>query len=90
MYLALNKTSLNVRITTVHVFFRNSIENHSIFVQANGRLRNTNTKAKPHHCTQDVCVRYEAGDNTRAQTLSRTSHNGIDHSQVSPCKGSIQ
>ena len=79
MYLALNKTSLNVRITTVHVFFR-----------ANGRLRNTNTKAKPHHCTQDVCVRYEAGDNTRAQTLSRTSHNGIDHSQVSPCKGSIQ
>lgn len=90
MYLALNKTSLNVRITTVPVFFRNSIENHSVFVQANGRLRNTNTKAKPHHCTQDVCVRYEAGDNTRAQTLSRTSHNGIDHSQVSPCKGSIQ
>ena len=72
------------------MLLRNSIENHSVFVQANGRLRSRNPKTKPHHCTQDVCARYEAEDNTRVRTLSRISHNGIDHSQVSPYTGSIQ
>ena len=72
------------------MLLRNSIENHSVFVQANGRLRDKNPKTQPRHCTQDACVRYEAEDNTRVQTLSRISHNGIDHSQVSPYTGSIR
>ena len=72
------------------MLLRNSIENHSVFVQANGRLHERNPTAQPHHYTRDACVRYEAEDNTHAQTLFRISHNGIDHSQVSPYTGSSQ